>query len=296
MKLNELNDVEKRVIVDKGTEPPFSGEYDDFFEGGVYQCRQCDAPLYRSEHKFHSHCGWPSFDDEIEGAVRREIDQDGRRVEILCARCDGHLGHVFEGEHLTENNIRHCVNSVSMKFVSSEDLNSGDEGGATEKVELKKAYFAGGCFWGVEHLLQQVDGVSSVISGYMGGHKLEPNYREVCAKDTGHIETVEVQYNPDAVDFRTLAKLFFEIHDPTQANGQGPDIGPQYLSAIFFNDEDEKAVAQDLINELKGLGYDVVTQLRSMCQFWPAEDYHQDYYAKKGQSATCHFYTKRFPD
>ena len=290
MKLNVLNDVEKQVIVNKGTEPPFTGEYDDFFEGGIYQCRQCDAPLYRSEDKFHSHCGWPSFDDEIEGAVRREVDQDGRRIEILCAQCDGHLGHVFEGEGLTDNNIRHCVNSVSMKFVSSEDSKQSVE------PELAKAYFAGGCFWGVEHLLQQVDGVSSVISGYMGGHVDNPEYREVCGKGTGHIETVEVQYDASKVEFETLAKLFFEIHDPTQADGQGPDIGPQYLSAIFYNDEQEKRTAEKLIEQLNGLGYNVATQLKSMCRFWPAEDYHQDYYEKKGQSASCHFYTKRFPD
>ena len=119
-KLNELDNEERHVIINKGTEMPFQGKYDDFFEGGLYVCKQCNAPLYRSEHKFHSHCGWPSFDDEIEGAVKREVDADGMRIEIMCADCNGHLGHVFEGEGLTEKNIRHCVNSISMNFVSSE--------------------------------------------------------------------------------------------------------------------------------------------------------------------------------
>lgn len=117
---NELTAQEKYVIQQKGTEAPFVGEYTDTKAQGLYQCKQCDAPLYRSEHKFPSHCGWPSFDDEIDHAVRREPDADGRRVEIVCANCGGHLGHVFEGEGFTDKNIRHCVNSISMVFVASE--------------------------------------------------------------------------------------------------------------------------------------------------------------------------------
>ncbi len=117
VKLNKLNPEEERVIVHKGTEQPFSGEYDSFFEEGTYVCRRCNAPLYNSSRKFDAGCGWPSFDEEVPGAVKRLPDPDGMRTEIECARCGAHLGHVFTGEHFTETNTRHCVNSISMRFV-----------------------------------------------------------------------------------------------------------------------------------------------------------------------------------
>lgn len=286
-KYNDLNAEEQQVILNKGTERPFTGEYNDFIEGGMYVCKQCDAPLYLSQHKFQSTCGWPSFDDEIKGAVKRLTDQDGRRTEILCSHCDGHLGHVFEGEMLTEKNIRHCVNSVSMKFVSSDDMKENDQ-------SIKEAFFAGGCFWGVEHLMQKQAGVLSVESGYMGGEIENPTYEQVCSKTTGHLEVVKVAYRPNEISFETLSKLFFEIHDPTQQDGQGPDIGNQYLSAIFYMEDSEKETAEGLIRILEEKGLSIATQLLPKATFWKAEDYHQDYYQKNGQSPYCHQYKKLF--
>jgi peptide methionine sulfoxide reductase msrA/msrB len=283
---NPLTAEEKRVIVNKGTERPWTGEYTDFKGKGTYLCKWCDAPLYRSEDKFDSHCGWPSFDDEIPGAVKRQIDADGHRVEILCANCNGHLGHVFEGEGFTSKNTRHCVNSISMKFKPYEAMD-------TQK-KTDTAIFACGCFWGVQHYFDKAPGVISTEVGYTGGHKANPTYKEVCSHTTGHVEAIKVVFDPTKTTFEDLAKLFFEIHDPTQTNGQGPDIGPQYLSEAFYFNESQKVTIEKLIGILKSKGLKVETKVRPASTFWPAEEYHQEYYEKTGGTPYCHFRTKRF--
>lgn len=272
----ELTPEEEAIIVHKGTEPPFSGEYNDHFAPGVYACRRCGAMLYRSRDKFRSQCGWPAFDDEIPGAVKRAPDPDGVRTEILCANCGGHLGHIFIGEGLTPKNTRHCVNSLSLIFIPAEEVRYG------------RAIFAGGCFWGVEYWLSQFPGVVHTTVGYTGGHKENPTYEQVCTGTTGHLEAVEVLYDPLRTSYEDLVKLFFEIHDPAQTDGQGPDIGEQYLSAIFYVDEEQKQVAERVIDALKARGLKVATQLRPAGRFWPAEEYHQDYYAKNGGRPYCH--------
>lgn len=283
MEYNKLTPEEEKVILHKGTEAPYSGEYWNYTGNGTYVCKQCNAPLYKSTSKFDSHCGWPSFDDELDGAVKRMPDADGRRTEIICANCGGHLGHVFLGERFTEKNTRHCVNSLSIDFIP-----------APENPQYLKAYFAGGCFWGVEYHFEKIDGVISAKSGYMGGGKDDPSYQEVCTGNTGHAEVVEITYDPQKVDFEKLAILFFEIHDPTQLDGQGPDIGEQYRSEIFYTDENQKKVSEKLIKLLIGKGYDVVTGLSKADKFWVAEEYHQDYYERKGSKPYCHFYKKKF--
>ena len=281
MKYNILSEQEKYVIEQKGTERPFTGIYNNFYEEGTYFCKKCNAPLYKSVDKFKSGCGWPSFDDEIKGAVKRVPDADGRRVEIICASCGAHLGHVFEGEGFTSKNTRHCVNSISLNFEKNSNPN-------------KKAYFAGGCFWGVEYYFQKQKGVKSVISGYMGGFVDNPTYEIVSTGNSGHLEVVEVTYDESVVSYESLAKLFFEIHDFTQIDGQGPDIGSQYLTAIFYVDESQRNIAQKLIIELEKKGYKVATTLHPEVTFYKAEDYHQNYYNKTGKFPYCHSYKKIF--
>lgn len=283
-KIDLLTPFEKHVLIDKGTERAFSGQYVHTKEDGTYRCKVCDAALYKSSDKFDSHCGWPSFDDAIPGAIKEVPDADGRRTEIVCANCGAHMGHVFKGEGFTAKNVRHCVNSVSLNFEKKD----------VQGHSLKKAYFAGGCFWGVEHYLEQIEGVKEVTSGFMGGHLKDPSYEDVVYKNTGHIETVEVLYDPSKVSYETLAKTFFEIHDPTQTDGQGPDIGSQYLSAVFVNNPQERSIVERLIGMLEKNGLKIATSIRQVAPFYKAEGYHQDYYERKGTKPYCHRRVKRF--
>ncbi len=278
----QLTAEEENVIVHKGTEAPFTGEYYKHSEAGSYLCKRCGAELFSSSHKFESECGWPSFDDALPGAVKEVPDADGRRTEIVCAACGGHLGHVFVGEQLTAKNVRHCVNSISLDF-------SPAAGAATAT-----AYFAGGCFWGVEHFMARAEGVISARSGYMGGATDNPEYRQVCEGITGHAEAVEVIFDPAKTDFETIARLFFEIHDPTQVNRQGPDVGSQYRSAVFYVNDEQRETSERLVDLLKNNGYAVATELVKAGKFWPAEAYHQNYYQRSGQIPYCHTPVKRF--
>ena len=267
---NDLTADESKVIIKKATEYPFTGLYEKFDEKGTYLCKQCGNALYHSDAKFDARCGWPSFDDEIEGAVKRVRDADGMRTEIVCANCGGHLGHVFTGEGFTPKNTRHCVNSISLDFVPVV-LPAGQYG---------TAVFAGGCFWGVEYFMQKAPGVVSVVSGYTGR--------------TGHAEAVKITYDTKKTSYEKLLKLFLEIHDPTQMGRQGPDIGDQYRSGIFYKNKEQKETADKLLGILRDKGLKVATQVTKASEFYPAEDYHQDYYFNNGKTPYCHAYTQRF--
>ncbi len=272
-----LSEDEKSIIENKGTERAYSGAYDKHDAAGAYLCRRCGALLYFSEHKFPSGCGWPSFDAEIPGAVLRR--PDGARTEIICANCQAHLGHVFTGEGFTPANVRHCVNSAALSFLPAD--------------KLETAYFAGGCFWGVEHLLRGLPGVLAVTSGYMGGKSSNPTYEEVSSGTSGHAETVRVIFDPELVSYGRLARRFFEIHDPTQLNRQGLDHGTQYRSAVFtVNAEQEKTIAE-LLEKLREKGWKPVTGIERAEKFYQAEGYHQRY-LEKHPERPCHLPFPRF--
>jgi peptide methionine sulfoxide reductase msrA/msrB len=274
MKLNKLTPQEEAVIVRKGTELPFTGEYDRNFAAGTYACRRCNAPLYRSESKFDAHCGWPAFDDEIKGAVKRAKDADGMRTEIQCSKCGAHLGHVFEGERHTPKNIRHCVNSLSLKFVPSQTLQT--------------IVFGGGCFWCTEAIFLRMKGVAKVTSGYAGGTTKNPTYAQVCTGTTGHAEVVKVDYDASQLKAGNLLELFFALHDPTSPNKQGNDVGSQYRSAIFYTEQGQKKTAESFIKAAqKQFDKPIVTEVKKLDAFYPAEDYHKDYYSKNPLQPYC---------
>ncbi|MCA9282603.1 MAG: bifunctional methionine sulfoxide reductase B/A protein [Phycisphaerales bacterium] len=282
----KLTDEQRRVLLNKGTEQAFCGNLLDNHKEGFYACALCGLPLFSSDSKFDSGSGWPSFFKPFDkDHIHYESDNSlgMQRVEILCARCTGHLGHLFhDGPNPT--GLRYCLNSESLTFFEKgEDLPAESMPVATET-----AYFAGGCFWGVEDRFQAVPGVIDAVSGYQGGTVNNPTYKQVCYSDTGHAESVRVVFDPKRVSYRSLLEVFFKIHDPTTLNRQGPDIGDQYRSAIFTTSDEQLAQAKAYIAEAQNSdrfkSRKIVTQIEPAPKFYEAEEYHQDYHLKHGGS------------
>ncbi len=285
---SKLTPEQYRITQKSGTERAFCGTLLDNKKEGMYVCVVCGLPLFKSEHKFTSGTGWPSFFSPFDtDHVIETTDQSlGMvRVEIECARCDAHLGHVFP-DGPPPSGQRYCLNSEALAFVED-----GEEVPAESRpLAVETGYFAGGCFWGVEHGFQQIPGVISVESGYQQGRIDNPTYKQICNGDTGHAESVKVVFDPKKVSYEKLVRFFLFLHDPTQLNRQGPDFGTQYRSGIYTVGADQQAVASKVKAELATVarfsGRKIVTEVEPAKTFWPAEDYHQDYIMKTGRS--CH--------
>lgn len=271
-----------RVMFEKGTEPAFSGQYNDFWEKGYYFCAACGSILFSSEDKYDHGTGWPSFKDSFSEAnleYANDYSLGWPRLEVRCSSCGGHLGHLFfDGPEPTSRH--YCINSVALNFIS--------EAEAKENLP-ERATFAGGCFWGMEYKFSQLDGVLNTAVGFSGGHLKNPSYEEVCSGKTGHAESVEIVYDPKRISYEELVRKFFSFHDPTQLNRQGPDIGPQYRSVIFYRDEKQQQTALRIKEELEKSGaygdHKIVTEIVPFKEFFRAEEYHQNYFLKNHNKA-----------
>ncbi len=297
-----------RMLRQAGTERAFTGKYNDHSEVGVYVCGGCGTPLFSSETKYDHGTGWPSFTAAIsESNIQFLTDKSHGmvRTEVRCAACGSHLGHVFD-DGPAPTHLHLCINSVALDFKSTQAQDqtspavsasrasssssqsvstlpdSGDK--AASPGENKPiATFAAGCFWGVEDKFRQVKGVISTRVGYSGGQVKNPTYQLVCSDETGHAESIEMVFDPAVTSHDELLKQFFRLHDPTQVNRQGPDVGTQYRSVVFYHNERQKEAALKMIEKLNKSGrFDrpIATQVVPAAEFYPAEDYHQQYHDK----------------
>lgn len=290
----DLEPLVRSVACEAGTERAFTGNFWDTKEEGTYVCVVCGLPLFSSNSKFDSGCGWPSYYEPIDPEHTVHVTDDSHgmiRTEVRCARSGTHLGHVFDdGPPPTGN--RFCINSASLTFVpQGQEIPSLRNPLPPEAAsEPGIATFGAGCFWGVESEFRKVPGVTDTQVGYCGGNLTNPTYEQVCGGNTGHAEAIEVRFDPDRVSYAELLDVFFSCHDPTQLNRQGPDVGSQYRSAVFYHNDAQQYNALSAIDRLHLSGRlprPIATEVAGAAPFYRAEEYHQRYFEKNGGVGGC---------
>jgi peptide methionine sulfoxide reductase msrA/msrB len=284
---------------EEGTERPFHNKYWDNKADGIYVEVVSGEPLFSSLDKYDSGSGWPSFTKPLKLQslqLKKDFKLSVERIEVRSSMADSHLGHVFDDGPTDAGGKRYCINSASLNFVPLEKLKENKLGEFlflfAEKKGWEIATLAGGCFWGVEELIRAQPGVIETQVGYTGGKIDAPIYNLVKNGTTGHAEAVRVLFDPRKLKYEDLLLLFFKLHDPTTSNRQGNDVGTQYRSAIFFESENQHAIAEKVKARVEKSGAwkkPIITEITKATKFWFAEDYHQDYLAKNPGGYTCHF-------
>lgn len=308
-----LTPEEYAVTQSCSTEPPFRNKYWNHKEPGIYVDVVTGEPLFSSQDKFDSGSGWPSFTKPIDEEVVTELDDTSHgmtRTEVKSKHGGSHLGHVFP-DGPGPNGLRFCINSASLKFIPVDQLEAsgygkyvarfrqnvnavtaGSSGSPVQTSTTQEAILAGGCFWGMEELFRQQPGVTDVVVGYTGGTVAQPTYEDVSGGRSGHAEAVKITYDPSKTSYEALIRFFFKIHDPTTVNQQGNDRGSQYRSAIFYVTPEQKEVAERVradVDRSKKWPKPIVTEISTAQEFYPAEEYHQDYLQKHPGGYTCHY-------
>lgn len=283
------SELSEYVTKEGGTEKPFDNEYWDEHRAGIYVDYNTGNPLFSSLDKYDSGTGWPAFSRPIDESLI-EMKEDNslgmKRVEVRTN--ESHLGHVFDDG--PNGGARFCINSAALRFIQYKDLEKEGYGEYKELFNFEQAVLAGGCFWGVEYLLQETPGIIDAVSGYSGGNTINPTYKEVSTGKTGHAESVLITFDPEIISYSEVLDIFWRLHNPTEVNRQGPDVGTQYRSVIFYMNDEQKEIAEKSKRDFdakKIFDKSAATQIVPFEKFYPAEDYHQDY-VSNNPGYVCH--------